>query len=531
MQNDTNRWDEAKRIYDEYAGRIKYCDAPVEAATSIYHILAGGITLQQLKYAIDKYEEKIQSCAVNRVNPDVFFGEAGIYKEYLQPEPVPEDQSKDAEPKHLKGQVKHICKNPECKEEFWAYEAGHRQYCSVECRVKVTSANTEHTCPACGQDFLGYSWQKYCSDCKAKYSEIYLTRHYGPKSQSPDKACQECGKALHRKDQTYCSQACASNAMWAKKKGKGASVMPKVELMPGDAARNIYDMYVVDFHAKGDRDKAIAQIDKALTRYTDDALTVAMINYDRDRDKSSRVLDPQAFFGPPYSKSKRAVFEIFLPEEMRLPGDHALPHCYTKECPECGKTFDTAMCQQIYCSEICAAARDDKNRSKKPQQKAQPPNQAILQPIKKETTMPEKAYPAVQNMMEALQDEFTKAPMELKIKFITTLLPQTDVPRQTEIYRQEYPEYLMPDLDIGSRVYHPYHGVIEVDAEAGKYLAAHVDGKAVTFDRNGVLKEAPRVGRLIFTSRDEYNAYMDEKEEARRKAKHDRVAKNWGNKK
>lgn len=139
--------------------------------------------------------------------------------------------------------------------------------------------------------------------------------------------------------------------------------------------------------------------------------------------------------------------------------------------------------------------------------------------------MQEKAYSTV---MEALQDEFAKAPMELKIKFITTLLPQTDVPRQTEIYRQEYPEYLMPDLDIGSRVYHPYHGVIEIDAEADQYLAAHVDGKAIMFDRNGVLKDAPRVGRLIFTSRDEYNAYMDEKEEARRKAKHDRVAKNWG---
>lgn len=529
MQNDTNRWDEAKRIYDEYVGRIKYCDAPVEAATSIYHILAGEITPPELIHAIDKYEEKIQSCAVNRVSPDVFFGEAGIYKEYLQPEPVPEEQSKDAEPKHFKGQVKHICKNPECKKEFWAYEAEHRQYCSVECRVKATSANTEHTCPACGQDFLGYGCQKYCGDCKAKYSQTYLTRHYGPSSQLTDKTCPECGKALHGKGkyQTYCSQSCATKAMWAKKKGEGVKVMPKVELMPGDAARNIYDMYVMDFHAKGDRDKAIAQIDKALTRYTDDALTVAMINYERVHDQDSKALTPEAFYGPPYVKSKRAVFEIFLPEEMRLPGDYALPHCYTKECPECGKTFDTAVCQQIYCSEKCAAARDDKNRSKKPQQKAQPPSQAILQPIKKETPMQEKAYP----IMEALQDEFTKAPMELKIKFITTLLPQTDVPRQAEIYKQEYPEYLMPDLGIGSRVYHPYHGVIEIDAEAGQYLAAHVDGKAIMFDRNGVLKDAPQVGRLIFSDREEYNAYMDEKEEARRKAKLDKKAKKEGGKK
>lgn len=107
-----NEREDVNRIYTHYVSRIKFSDAPDTAAVLIASVL-NRLGEAELQGAIDRYDEKVRSHAVNRVSPEVFFGDTAIYGEYLGA--GPKALNADVTPSQAKDWVEFTCKNPACQ--------------------------------------------------------------------------------------------------------------------------------------------------------------------------------------------------------------------------------------------------------------------------------------------------------------------------------------------------------------------------------------------------------------------------------
>lgn len=422
--------------------------------------------------------------------------------------------------------------------------------------MKFSAPLPEKECPTCKKLFMPKTGkQVYCS--------------VACRNSAREHTCQECGRVHRskRRSRLYCSAACAYAAR-AREAREARDSQEKI--VPGDEARIIYEMYAADFGESEDCDAVTIQIEKALLKYSAEALIAAMNDYEQQWDPQVIPLDAREFFGNLANTAQRFTFEAYLSDETLISAPGSVPKVITKTCPQCGMRFDTTPGPKKYCSRECASVANIKNIGyihKKRRMAASnketlsgticqgevvpatPVTVECPSPTKsnkttksQETPMPEKetkdakalnkSFPRVLTTMEALMDEFVNAPLIDKVRFITILMPQLKAEDMTPIYQREYPEYLMPGLNAGDTVFHPYYGNIIIRMTVDDvYLRSVVDGKIIEFDRNGIIKDAPKAGRLIFTNRDEYNAHMDEKEAARQRqdSVSDAIKKSKGN--